>query len=98
MAERDIGHRACSTARMTSGPRWPRTGCPPQEQSWRSPEGTRADCQSASDRDPGSASKRDPPFLRFERLALAPSELVGVAETGRARVGVCSLARLLLVR
>src|ERR1700680_2217312 len=23
-------------------------------------------CQSASDRDPGSASKRDPPFLRFE--------------------------------
>src|SRR6266705_317177 len=45
-------------------------------------------CQSASDRDPGSASKRDPPFLRFERLALAPSELVGVAETGRARVGV----------
>ena len=48
----------------------------------------RAYCQSASDRDPGSASKRDPPFLRFERLALAPSELVGVAETGRARVGV----------
>jgi hypothetical protein len=45
-------------------------------------------CQSASDRDPGSASKRAPPFLRFERLALAPSELVGVAETGRARVGV----------
>ena len=44
------------------------------------------ECQSASDRDPGSASKRDPPFLRFERLALAPSELVGVAETGRARV------------
>jgi hypothetical protein len=36
----------------------------------------------------GSASKRDPHFLRFERLALSPSELVGVAETGRARVGV----------
>jgi len=36
-------------------------------------------------RDPGSASKRDPTFLRLERLiALAPSELVGVAETARA--------------
>ena len=45
-------------------------------------------CQSARNWDPGSASKRDPPFLRFERLALAPSELVGVAETGRARVVV----------
>jgi len=45
-----------------------------------------AACQSAFNRDPGSASKRDPTFLRFERLALAPSELVGVAETGRARV------------
>jgi hypothetical protein len=45
-------------------------------------------CQSASDRDPGSAFKRDPPFLRFERLALVRSELVGVAETGRAQVGV----------
>ena len=43
-------------------------------------------CQSASDRDPRSASKRDPFVLRFERLALAPSELVGVAETVRARV------------
>ena len=45
-------------------------------------------CQSASDRGPRSASKRDPLVLRFGRLALAPSELVGVAETGRARVGV----------
>ena len=45
-------------------------------------------CQSASDRDPRSASKRDPLVLRFERLAFAPSELVGVAETGRARVDV----------
>ena len=41
-------------------------------------------CQSASDRDPRSASNRDPLVLRFGRLALAPSELVGVAETGRA--------------
>jgi len=46
------------------------------------------DCQSASNRDPRSASKRDPFVLRFERLALAPSELVGVAETARARVVV----------
>ena len=46
----------------------------------------RAGCQSASDRDPRSASNRDPFVLRFERLALASSELVGVAETGRARV------------
>jgi len=45
-------------------------------------------CQSASDRDPVSASKRDPLVLRFERLALAPSELAGIAETGRARVDV----------
>jgi hypothetical protein len=43
-------------------------------------------CQSAPNRDPGSASKRDAIFLGFERLALAPSELVGVAETARARV------------
>ena len=46
------------------------------------------ECQSALDRDPVSASKRDPLVLRFERLAFAPSELAGVAETGRARVGV----------
>ena len=44
-----------------------------------------AACQSALDRDPRSASKRDPLVLRFERLALAPSELAGIAETGRAR-------------
>ena len=47
-----------------------------------------AHCQSALDRDPVSASKRDPLVLRFERLAFAPSELAGVAETGRARVDV----------
>ena len=35
-----------------------------------------------------SEPKRDPLVLRFERLAFAPSELVGVAETGRARVDV----------
>ena len=45
-------------------------------------------CQSALDRDPVSASKRDPLVLRFERLAIAPSELAGIAETGRARVDV----------
>jgi len=50
--------------------------------------GLKAHCQSASDRDPRSASKRDFFVLRFERLALAPSELVGVAETARARVVV----------
>ena len=65
--------------------KWHRSG--DKDQSPFGPT-TKAECQSASDRDPGSASKRDPPFLRFERLALAPSELVGVAETGRARVGV----------
>jgi hypothetical protein len=31
---------------------------------------------------PVSAPKRDALVLRLERLALAPSELVGVAETG----------------
>jgi hypothetical protein len=42
--------------------------------------GVRYRCQSASD--------RDPLVLPFGRLALAPSKLVGVAETGRARFGV----------
>jgi hypothetical protein len=54
------------------------------------------DCQSASNFDPHSASSTDPrsasSFDLLERrvraVALAPSELVGVAETGRARVGV----------
>jgi 5-methyltetrahydropteroyltriglutamate--homocysteine methyltransferase len=45
-------------------------------------------CQSALDWDPRSASKREPLVFRLERLALAPSELAGVAETGRARVVV----------
>src|SRR5258708_5631756 len=45
-----------------------------------------AACQSACNWDPPSASKRDPLVRRFDRLALAPSELVGVAETARARV------------
>ena len=43
-------------------------------------------CQSAADRDPVSASKRDPLWRRVRTVALAPSELVGVAETVRARV------------
>ena len=43
-------------------------------------------CQSAPNRDPLSASKRDPFERRVRAVALAPSELVGVAETARARV------------
>jgi hypothetical protein len=43
-------------------------------------------CQSALERDPPSASKRDPFDRRALLVALAPSELVGVAETVRARV------------
>ena len=39
-------------------------------------------CQSALDRDPLSASKRDPFERRVRPVALAPSELAGVAETG----------------
>ena len=50
----------------------------------RPPQG----CQSALEWAPRSASKRDPFVLRFRRLAVAPSELVGVAETARARVSV----------
>ena len=42
-------------------------------------------CQSALDRDPGSAAKRDPFERRVRPVALAPSELAGVAETERAR-------------
>jgi transposase, IS5 family len=43
-------------------------------------------CQSASNRDPRFASKRDPFERRVRPVAFAPSELVGVAETARARV------------
>src|SRR5467141_4025101 len=59
----------------------------------RSKSGDRADmhvavvdCQSALDWDPLSASKRDPFERRVRPVALAPSELAGVAETVRARV------------
>ena len=43
-------------------------------------------CQSAFKFDPGSASNFDPFERRVLAVALAPSELAGVAETGRARV------------
>ena len=42
-------------------------------------------CQSALDWDPLSASKRAPFERRVRPVALAPSELAGVAETVRAR-------------
>ena len=42
-------------------------------------------CQSALDRDPLSASERDPFERRVRPVALALSELAGVAETERAR-------------
>ena len=45
------------------------------------------DCQSALDWDPLSASKRDAFERRVLAVALAPSELAGVAETARARAG-----------
>ena len=44
----------------------------------------RPKCQSALEWDPLSAFKRDP-FGRVLTVALAPSELVGVAETARVR-------------
>ena len=44
-----------------------------------------ADCQSAFKFDPISASNFDPLGRRVLAVALAPSELVGVAETVRAR-------------
>ena len=43
-------------------------------------------CQSASKFDPRSASNFDPLERRVRAVALAPAELVGVAETARARV------------
>ena len=46
----------------------------------------RVACQSALDWDPLSASKRDPFERRVRPVALASSELAGVAETVRARV------------
>ena len=42
-------------------------------------------CQSALEWDPLSAFKRDPFERRVLTVALAPSELVGVAETARVR-------------
>jgi integrase len=48
----------------------------------------RLQCQSASKFDPRSASNFDPLWRRVLAVALTPSELVGVAETARARVGV----------
>jgi hypothetical protein len=44
------------------------------------------ECQSAFDWDPLAASKRDPFDRRALLVALGSSELVGVAETARARV------------
>ena len=44
------------------------------------------DCQTALDRAPLSASKRDPFDRRARAVAVAPSELVGVAERARARL------------
>jgi len=46
----------------------------------------RSGCQSARKCDPISASNFDPFERRGRVVALAPSELVGVAETARARV------------
>src|ERR1700730_14126357 len=51
-------------------------------------------CQSALEWDPLTAFKRDPFDRRVLLVALASSELVGVAETARARV-VWSSSRLL---
>jgi CHASE2 domain-containing sensor protein len=45
-----------------------------------------SECQSASKFDPRSASNFDPLERRVLAIALTPSELVGVAETARARV------------
>ena len=50
--------------------------------------GVFAGCQSAFKFDPRSASNFDPLERRVRAVAFAPSELVGVAETARARVGV----------
>ncbi len=47
---------------------------------------TANDCQSAFNFDPASASNFDPLQARVLMVALAPSELAGVAETVRARV------------
>ena len=43
-----------------------------------------AECQSASKFDPLSASNFDPLWRRVLAVAIAPSEVVGVAETARA--------------
>ncbi len=47
---------------------------------------SKSTCQSAFKFDPRSASNFDPLDRRVRAVAVAPSELVGVAETARARV------------
>src|ERR1700682_5959473 len=54
---------------------------------------TPATCQSAFKFDPGSASNFDPFGRRVLAVALAPSELAGVAETVRARAAWSSSRR-----
>ena len=59
--------------------------------SWRTTNGRFApivfsNCQSALDWDPRSASKGYPFDRRVLMVALAASELAGIAETARARV------------
>ncbi len=54
--------------------------------TWTRREHFSARCQSALEWDPLSASKRDPFDRRVLLVALAASELAGVAETARARV------------
>jgi DNA invertase Pin-like site-specific DNA recombinase len=53
--------------------------------SQRTKDALAAKCQSAFKFDPASASNFDPFGRRVLAVALAPSELVGVAETVRAR-------------
>ena len=67
---------------------FPPKPCEIEESELKSWDWSLSACQSASKFDPVSASNFDPLWRRVLAVALAPSELVGVAETARARVGV----------
>src|ERR1051325_4006427 len=66
--------------------RWARTTALTRAQSTRGAGDHGAVCQSAPKFDPVSASNFAPFERRVLTVALASSELAGVAETGRARV------------
>jgi DNA replication protein DnaC len=77
-SSRVITSKQTSMRTKRSAPSWKRRSAPARSRA--------TVCQSALEWDPPSASKGDPFDRRALLVALASSELVGVAQTARARV------------